>query len=229
MLLFEGFPEDFFSFFEELSVNNNRPWFTANKPRYCDSVLLPMGRFITAIAPGLKSISPSYTADPRPNGGSMFRIYRDMRFVKDKTPYKTHAACHFRHVAGRDAHAPGFYVEFATDGIRFGGGIWRPPARQLGMIRAFIADNPAAWEKLRRSAVIRRAGGIQGEALQRPPRGYGTDSRHLEDLKRKTFFVMQNAGTELARSGALVDATISAFRSAAELNRFLTMALELPA
>ncbi len=229
MPLFEGFPEDFFSFFEELTANNNRPWFNANKRRYRDSVLLPMGRFISAIAPGLKSISSSYTADPRPNGGSMFRIYRDTRFLKDKTPYKTHAACHFRHVAGRDAHAPGFYVEFAIDGIRIGGGIWRPPARQLGTIRAFIADNPAAWEKLRHSAAVRRAGGIQGEALQRPPRGYGTDSRHLEDLKRKTFFVMQRAGTELARSAVLVDATISAFRSAAELNRFLTMALELPA
>jgi len=226
---FEGFPDDFFRFYAELKVNNNRPWFNANKTRFRDSVVTPVGSFITAIAPGLKTISPSYTADPRPNGGSMFRIYRDTRFAKDKTPYKTHAACHFRHVAGRDAHAPGFYVQFDTDGIRFGGGIWRPPSKQLGMIREFIADNPAAWARLRNSAVIRQAGGIQGESLKRPPRGYSNGSRHLEDLKRKTFFVMREAPSDLALSAGLVDAALDAFRTAGKLNRFLTLALELPA
>ena len=228
MSQFNGFPKDFFKFFEELKKNNNRDWFNSNKPRYFESVVGPMGDYIVSIAPHLKRISPFYKADPRPHGGSMFRIYRDARFSKDKTPYKTHADCHFRHEAGRDAHAPGFYLHIETDRISIGGGIWRPPAKQLGLIREFIADNPSAWEKLVKSAAIRKMGGVQGDSLIRPPRGYNPDARHIEDLKRKSFFLMSNTDTELALSSALVTESAEIFRKVAKLNHFITDALELP-
>jgi uncharacterized protein (TIGR02453 family) len=225
---FAGFPEDFFSFFTELKKNNNREWFTANKARYHESVVQPMCGYIAAVAPRLKNIAPCYRADPRPHGGSMFRIYRDIRFAKDKTAYKTHAACHFRHQAGRDAHAPGFNLHIETDRVSMGGGIWRPPAKHLGLIREFIADNPAAWEKLRRSTAIKQMGGIKGDSLKRPPRGYDADSRHLEDLKRKSFFLMAETGPELVRSAALVSESARVFRTVARLNHFITDALDLP-
>ena len=225
---FEGFPKDFFKFFTELKANNNRDWFAANKPRYVDSVVTPMTEFIIAIAPHLKSISRFYRADPKPHGGSMFRIYRDARFSKDKSPYKTHAACHFRHQAGKDAHAPGFYVHIETDGIHFGGGIWAPPSKQLAMIRDFIADNPAAWDKLLKSKAIKESGGIRGDTLKRPPRGFEADARHIDDIKRKSFFVMSEADADLALRAEFVDETARAFRSAAKLNHFITDALDLP-
>ncbi len=228
MSKFGGFPKDFFSFFKELKNNNNREWFNDNKARYHESVVNPMGVFIIAIAPHLTRISPHYKADPKPHGGSMFRIYRDTRFSKDKTPYKTHAACHFRHRAGRDAHAPGFYVHIETDGIHFGGGIWLPPSKQLGLIREFIADNPSAWEKLSNAAAIKQAGGIQGDSLKRPPRGYHPDARHIDDLKRKSFYLMIEADAELALGPEFVTETARAFRTAAKLNHFITDALELP-
>ncbi|HEY5774981.1 MAG TPA: DUF2461 domain-containing protein [Xanthomonadales bacterium] len=225
---FNGFPKGFFTFFNQLKKNNNRDWFNANKSRYQESVVNPMCDFIRSIAPHLESISPYYNADPRPHGGSMFRVYRDTRFSNDKTPYKTHAACHFRHQAGRDAHAPGFYLHIETDGISIGGGIWRPPAKQLGQIREFIADNPAAWEALGQSADIKRMGGIQGDALQRPPRGYTVDARHIEDLKRKSFYVMTAFDAKLALSPALVTESASVFGTVAALNHFINDALELP-
>jgi len=225
---FEGFPADFFLFFAELKKNNNRDWFTANKTRYLESVVRPMGEYITAIAPYLVRISPFYKANPKPHGGSMFRIYRDTRFAKDKTPYKTHAACHFRHEAGRDAHAPGFYMHIETDRVSFGGGIWLPASKQLGLIREFIADNPSAWEKLTRSSAVKKLGGIQGASLKRPPRGYDHDAKHLEDLKRRSFFLMANADTELAMSPALVSESARVFRTVAKLNHFITDALGLP-
>lgn len=225
---FEGFPKDFFKFFTELKANNNRDWFATNKPRYVDSVVTPMTEFIIAIAPHLKGISRFYRADPKPHGGSMFRIYRDARFSKDKSPYKTHAACHFRHQAGKDAHAPGFYVHIETDGIHFGGGIWTPPSRQLTMIRDFIADNPAAWDKLIKSKSIKDSGGIRGDSLKRPPRGFDADARHIDDIKRKSFFVMSEADADLALRADFVDETARAFRSAAKLNHFITDALDLP-
>jgi uncharacterized protein (TIGR02453 family) len=225
---FKGFPKDFFMFFNDLKKNNNRDWFSANKPRYYESVVNPMGEYIVSIGPQLKRISPFYKADPRPHGGSMFRIYRDTRFSNDKTPYKTHAACHFRHEAGRDAHAPGFYMHIETDRVSIGGGIWRPPAKQLGQIREFITDNPSAWEKLTKSSAVKKMGGIQGDSLKRPPRGYDADARHVEDLKRKSFFLMSEADPKLALSPQLITESARVFRSVAKLNHFVTDALELP-
>ena len=228
MSSFKGFPADFFQFLSELKENNNRPWFNENKARYYDCIVSPMCEFIVAIAPRLEKISPHYIADPRPHGGSMFRIYRDTRFSKDKTPYKTHAACHFRHQAGKDAHAPGFYAHFALDTLHFGGGIWRPPARQLGIIREQISDNPAEWSRIIKSRPIRDRGGIRGDSLVRAPRGFDPEHEHINDLKRKTFFVMSEAEPELARSGELVNQVAAAFRASARLNRFIATALELP-
>ena len=224
---FNGFPEDFFNFFRELTENNNRPWFNGNKARYYEVVVNPICEFIVAVAPRLRKISPHYVADPRPHGGSMFRIYRDTRFSKDKTPYKTHAACHFRHAAGKDAHAPGFYAHFALDGLYFGGGIWRPPARHLGIIRERISDNPEEWSRIRSAKSIRDRGGIQGDTLVRAPRGYDPDHVHIQDLKRKSFFVMTEAEPELALSAALVNEVAASFRAAARLNRFITEGLKL--
>src|SRR5690242_2681322 len=99
---FEGFPQDFFAFLRELRANNNRAWFEDNKQRFRESVQAPMGAFISAMAPRLRRLTKNFVADPRPNGGSMFRIYRDVRFSKDKRPYKEHAACNFRHALGKD-------------------------------------------------------------------------------------------------------------------------------
>jgi uncharacterized protein (TIGR02453 family) len=225
---FEGFPKDFFSFFNELKNNNNREWFQLNKSRYEQSVVLPMGLLITAIAPELQEISPFYRADPKPHGGSMFRIYRDTRFSADKSPYKTHAACHFRHQAGRDAHAPGFYIHLATDEVSIGGGIWRPPSKSLARIRDFILDNPGAWQKLKRSRDVTDMGGIQCNALKRPPRGYDANARHIEDLKRKSFFLMQRFDPGLALSPGLVKEAATVFAKTAGLNHFINDALELP-
>jgi uncharacterized protein (TIGR02453 family) len=228
MASFRGLPGDFFRFFTELTENNNRSWFNENRDRYVESVVNPMCEFIVAIAPQLKRISPCFTADPRPHGGSMFRIYRDTRFARDKTPYKTHAACHFRHQAGRDAHAPGFYAHFAVDGLMFGGGIWRPPPGHLATIREYIVDNPAEWARISRSRPVRARGGIRGDRLVRPPRGYDPGHEHIEDLKHKSFYVMTEEQAALARSPELVDEVAAAFRAAAGLNRFLAEALGLP-
>ena len=225
---FEGFGPGFFEFFTELKANNNRAWFEKNKPRYMEHVVTPMCAFISALAPRIQRISEHYRADPRPNGGSMFRIYRDTRFSKDKTPYKTHAACHFRHRAGRDAHAPGFYAHFETDRLLLGGGIWRPPGPALNRIREYIVDNPAEWGRIVSAQSIRQRGGIQGDSLVRAPRGFDPDHRHIADLKRKSLYLMSEGDPALMRSPGLVNEAAAAFRAAARLNRFICEALELP-
>lgn len=218
---FDGFPADFFGFFRDLEGNNNREWFNDNKSRYIESVVVPMSAFITAMAPRLKKISPHYRADPKPHGGSMFRIYRDTRFSRDKTPYKTHAACQFRHEAGGDAHAPGFYAHVEREGVLLGGGIWRPAPAQLALIRDGIVDNPAAWSRVRNAKAVREAGGLRGDGLKRPPRGFDPEHPHIDDLKRKSFYIMSEHDAALARSPDLLDAASQAFAAARGLNRFV--------
>ena len=226
MSAFTGFGPGFFNFFRELSANNDREWFAANKPRYQREVQGAIGAFIEAMAPRLREISPHYVADPRPNGGSMFRIYRDVRFSKDKRPYKEHGACQFRHEGGKDVHAPGFYVHLAPDELFFGGGIWKPPRPDLERIRRAIADDGAGWRKVvTDKALVARFGAVSGDGLKRPPRGFPPDHPFIDDIKRESFFAMHRAGPKAAASPGFVDEVADTFRAATPLMRFLSTAL----
>ena len=126
-----GFDVALFKFLGDLKANNNREWFQKNKDRYRSTVQDPLLDFVVAMEAPLRKISPHYVADARRNGGSVFRIYRDVRFSKNKAPYKERAACNFRHKAGKDVHAPGFYLHLANDKLMVGGGIWGPPSDAL--------------------------------------------------------------------------------------------------
>jgi uncharacterized protein (TIGR02453 family) len=226
---FRGFPKDFFAFFRELGANNERAWFAANKQRFRDSVQAPMSAFIAAMAPKLKRISKNFVADPRPNGGSMFRIYRDIRFAKDKSPYKEHAACNFRHVLGKDVHAPGFYMHFAADEVFFGGGMWMPAPDALLKIREAIAKRQAAWKSLRNNKSFAHAfGDIEGETLSRAPRGFDPAHPLIEDIRKKSFFAMHQSSVKEASSPKFVDDVAGAFKAASPLMKFLCSAQGVP-
>ena len=228
MTEFKGFPADLFRFFKDLEKNNNRDWFNQSKDRYMKSVVQPMSAFISAMQPRLKAISSHYVADPKPHGGSMFRIYRDARFSRDKAPYKTHAACHFRHESGKDVHAPGFYVHIGVDELRFGGGIWQPASPDLNRIRDFIADNVRAWARIKNAKKVLEAGGIQGDSLVRAPRGFNEEHVHIDDLKRKSFYIMSECDPAEALRPGFIDLVDDALKRAAPLNRFICHALDLP-
>jgi uncharacterized protein (TIGR02453 family) len=229
-MAFDGFPKDFFAFFRELKAHNERPWFEANKQRFRDSVQAPMSAFIADMAPRLKKVSKNFVADPKPNGGSMFRIYRDVRFSKDKRPYKEHAACHFRHAAGKDVHAPGFYMHFGAGEVYFGGGMYMPDAPALGRIRDAIVQKPAAWKSVKANKAFVKAFGELGgdDVLLRAPRGYDPEHPLIDDIKRKSFFAMHEADVKLAASPKLVDAVANSFAAAGPLMRFLCNAQGVP-
>ena len=226
---FSGFSSRFFRFFEELAANNKREWFEANKARYKEEVVGPLTAFIAAMAPRLAKISEHYNADPRPNGGSMFRIYRDVRFSMDKRPYKEHGACQFRHRAGKDAHAPGYYVHLEPGRIFFGGGVWMPPSPQLRMIRSSIADDPDGWGKVLKSKRFKETfGSVHGEGLKRPPRDFDPDHPYIEDIKRKSFFAMREARPTLAGSPDFVKEVEATFKAATPMMKFLNNAIGVP-
>lgn len=225
---FPGFSKDLFKFLSQLTKNNNREWFHDNKERYRNSIVTPMCDFINAIDPRLYKISKYYVADSRSHGGSMFRIYRDTRFAKDKTPYKEHIGCQFRHVAGKDAHAPGFYIHFEAKKILVGGGVWMPSGPVLFKIRTAIAEQSEQWTKLNKNATLKkRFGQISGDRLVRPPRGFDKEHPCIEDLKRKSFFVMQEIDPALALTPKFISEVEKVFKAASPMMEFLTKAVEL--
>ena len=172
------FDDDTFAFLRELKRHNDRDWFRANKERYEESVREPFLQFISDAGPELRKISRHLVADPRPTGGSMFRIHRDVRFSKDKSPYKTYAAAHFRLAGG---HGPGYYLHVEPGRSVLGAGMWMPEPQALERVRRRIADRPAEWRKARGDLDEDEA------ALRRPPRGFAADDPMIEDIKRKSF------------------------------------------
>lgn len=226
---FAGFSEDFFAFFAELAQNNDRAWFAGNKARYAAVVQGDLSAFVAAMAPRLRRISKCYQADPRPTGKTIFRIHRDVRFSRDKRPYKEHAACHFRHDGEADVHGPGFYVQLEPETVMFGGGIWKPSPDDLQKIRAAIAGDAKGWDRVVGDAkLVAHFGGISGEGLKRPPRGFPANHPHVEDLKRQTYYVMREAPAALARTPDLLDAVEDSYKAARPLMRFLSKAVGLP-
>lgn len=226
---FNHFDPSVQAFLLELKKNNNKEWFSDNKPRYKNDVVGPMTDFITAMSTPLKGISKHYIADPRGNGGSMFRIYRDVRFSKDKTPYKEHVACQFRHEAGKDAHAPGFYIHLGTDEVIFGGGIWQPPADALYKIRDRIRTHPAEWKKVIEDKTLNATfDGIAGDGLSRPPKGFEKDLPYIEDIKRKSFFAMRHEEAGFAYQPGFFDEVVSTLNTTRPLMRFICKAMDLP-
>ena len=226
---FSGFPPQLFSFLRELKENNNREWFQDNKQRYKEDVAYPVQDFIISMGPKLKKISKYYNADPRTNGGSMFRIYRDARFSRNKEPYKTHVGCQFRHHAGKDAHAPGFYLHLEPNQVLIGGGVWMPPNTVLDQIRQRIIARPDEWAGIvKKSSFINRFGTLRGESLKRPPRGYDSDAPHLVDLKRKSFIVLQEFDESQACGSGFLSDIYHNYKAASPLMAFVTRSMDLP-
>jgi uncharacterized protein (TIGR02453 family) len=222
------FTKAHFTFLNELKENNNRDWFQANKDRYEQHVREPLLQFITDFGVRLAEISPHYLADARKSGGSLFRIYRDIRFSPDKTPYKTAAGLHFRHESGKDVHAPGFYLHLEPDNVFAGCGIWHPNTQTLSQIRDAIVENPGRWETVLSDEAFRSNFNLEGDSLKRAPKGYDPDHPLIEDLRRKDFVAGKSLTEADACASDFMDRYTDACRAAAPFAEFLTKAVGLP-
>jgi len=217
-----------FDFLQKLSVNNNRPWFNERKTLYEEAVRSPALAFIEAMEPNIKSLSPSFTVVAKKTGGSLMRIYRDARFSNDKTPYKTNIGIQFRHLAGKDVHAPGFYLHISPEECFVGAGIWRPDSKALSKIREMISDNPNAWKTITRHKTFQRYYALSGDCLKTYPRGYAKDHPMIDDLKRKDFIALHPLSRDEILSPNLVRTIHHRFEVANDLMDYLCNALELP-
>lgn len=210
-----------FRFLRELERHNERVWFEANKQRYLEVVRDPLLAFIATLAPKLHKISPSALADPRPVGGSLFRIHRDTRFGKDKRPYKTQAAMAFR-LADKDTPAPAYYLQLDKNGTFAGAGVWHPQREALLAIRTFIAEHPARWKKVAKLGLNE-----DGGALKRAPRGFDPDHPLIEDIKRKNFATSATFSEQEACAGDFPTRLLREFRRSKPLVEALSVAVGL--
>lgn len=216
------FPPDFFRFLRELAAHNNREWFTANKHRYEAAVRDPSLAFVRAVGPKLAVLSRHLVADPRPVGGSVMRIYRDIRFSRDKSPYRTSVGIGFSPESTRQEEEglPGFFVHLAPGDSWVYAGMWRPDPPRLHQIRRAIADRPSEWKKVRAAIPD-----IQGEALKRPPPGFDAAHPLIEDLKRKGFTAGLPIPDSEVTSAAFPDRFLERAQTLNPLNRFLAKAI----
>jgi uncharacterized protein (TIGR02453 family) len=225
---FRRFNPTIFEFLEQLADHNDRPWFQENKWRYEQDVLTPSLEFIRAFRPRLKKISRYFVASDRRMGGSLMRVYRDTRFSKDKTPYKTNVGIHFRHERDRDVHAPGFYVHIAPNECFLAIGVWRPDAEALGRIRQSIVDWPSRWRRAINAAKFREYFSLEGNSLKRPPRDFPADHPLVEDLKRTDFMGVRELTEQDVMDEGFLDHVATCFAASRPLMRFLCDALQAP-
>lgn len=218
---------ELFTFFRELKANNNRDWFEANKKRYETLVREPLLLFISDFGLRLAEISPHYLADARRVGGSLFRINRDMRFSKDKSPYKPHAGIQFRHEVGKDVHAPGFYLHLEPNDVFVGAGLWQPDPPTLAKIRQAIVAHPERWQRVITDEEFKKVYTLGGDSLKNPPKGFDPNHPFVEDLKRKDFIAGMTLSEAAVCTPDFIDRYAELCRQAAPLMSFLTTTVGL--
>lgn len=216
-----------FQFLEDLADNNTRDWFKANQETYEEVVREPALEFINDVGDAMKPISKHIVADSRKVGGSLFRIQRDTRFAKDKTPYKENTGMHFRHVMAKDVHAPGFYINLQPRMSYMGMGIWKPETKAAYQIREAIAAKPAAWKKASQNKAFLDTFEVEGDSLKRPPRGYHEDHPLIEDLKRKDFIASRRLTQKQVTSTHFLDDFMTYATTGSPYMKFLCKALGL--
>jgi uncharacterized protein (TIGR02453 family) len=225
---FKCFDLSLVGFLDELAQNNERPWFAQNKDRYERLVREPALDFIAAMGPQLDRFAPQFDAVAKKVGGSLMRVFRDTRFGRDKTPYKTNVGIQFRHAQAKDVHSPGYYLHIEPGGHFLGAGMWRPEPDALAAIRTAIVERPKAWKAVRDDAAFKRTFTLDGGALKRPPRGFPTEHPFIDDLKRTDFI----AGCTLSDAdlfrGDCVGRIAKRFEAATPLMKFLCRAVGVP-
>lgn len=187
MSAFSGFPKEGLHFFRELAKNNNKEWFTAHKQDYTDYIQVPAQEFVLALGPELRKISPSMEFAPSVARGSIMRIYRDLRFSKDKTPYKTHLGITFWDGKHAKLENPGYFFHMDSESAYLYGGLHMFSKPILEAYRLAVLDNNLGPKiQLAIEAVASsRDFIVDGEQYKRIPRGFDADHPRADLLLYK--------------------------------------------
>lgn len=213
------FTERTVKFLRALKRNNRREWFNAHRDEYEAYVRQPMIAIVDRLAHDFLEFAPDLVANPKT---SIYRIYRDTRFSPNKAPYKTHAAAVFPPRGLPKHEGAGLYFHVGSDEVWIGGGMYAPQTAQLVSIREHVASNVHRLRTIIESPAFRRhVGQLEGEKLQRVPRGYPKDHDAAEYLKFRQFLAGREFAPAFAASPAFYRTVLRVFSEVAPLTRFL--------
>jgi uncharacterized protein (TIGR02453 family) len=209
-----------FHFLNQIKLNNNRPWFEKNRNAY-EKARTEYLAFVTTLIKGIRKVENIPEKEP---AKYIQRIYRDIRFSKDKTPYKSHFSSIIER--GPENRKCPLYIQIQPGRSMIGGGIWDPPAETLKMIRQEIDYNSASLIKIINAKdFVKYFGQISGNKLTRPPKGYEADNPHIELLKFKQLYVQRVFDDKLVLSAQLIPEILKSYKAALPFFRFFDMAM----
>jgi uncharacterized protein (TIGR02453 family) len=180
------FEKDFFDFFKELSANNSKPWFDENRKRYEKSVKVPFAGFIKDLIVEVNKLDKSIDIAPK---DAIFMINRDIRFSKDKTPYKTNRSAVISPNGKKDKTNPGLYIEISPEQCGVYGGVYVTDKMQLQNIRETIAQDPKKLLKLMNEKTFKDTfGEVRGEKNKVIPKEFKDVGEKFEIIYNKQFY-----------------------------------------
>ncbi len=213
-----------FDFLKSLKKNNNREWFNANKEKYefaknefevfIEALIIEITKFDKEIS-GLKARE------------CIFRIYRDVRFSKDKSPYKNHFGA-FITYHGKNSNGPGYYIHLEPGNCFLAGGIYQPESEKLNLIRKEIAFNFKYFKKiLANSEFVKYFEGLSVmDKLKTAPKGFPKDHPYIEILKNKSFIVSRKIGDKSVLEKNFLQESLKIIKAIRPLNKFLNTSLD---
>lgn len=216
------FSSDFIDFFKELAANNNKEWFDANRKRYENSVKNPFAHFVGDLIATLRHEEPELLAEPK---DCIFRINRDIRFAKDKTPYKLQTSALIAPRGRKQMDYPGLYLEISPEQIGIYGGLYMPDKQQLAGVRDFIVESLDAFKKAyTHPDFVATYGGIKGEQNKRLDKKYlqAADAESL--LYNKQFYYFTKLPIALLTDHNLLETVVATYHAAAPIREFFRTA-----
>jgi uncharacterized protein (TIGR02453 family) len=219
---FTGFPEGTFKFLRGLGKNNSKVWFDEHRADYDNFYIAPARAFVSTLGPRLKKISLTVAFDPKFNG-SIFRINRDVRFARDKTPYRTNLDLWFWHGDRGGWSRPGFFFRLGADKVGFGVGVHQLPKPELDAYREAVVDDRSGKSLVKVIAGVTAAGPyvVKGANRKAVPRGFDPGHARANLLLHEGLWVDFETKPEAAGKAAFVDQCVKHFAAMWPIGKWL--------
>lgn len=223
-LIMSHFNQDFITFFSELSENNNRDWFNENKKRFKSNVEGPFKNFIAELIDRSSAIDSNILMTPK---DGMFRIYRDTRFGKDKTPYKTHLSAVICEGGRKGKKAGGIYIEANHENFKIYSGFYMPDKNDLQKVREAISSDLSGFNALISDADFKeKFGEILGDKNKRIPKEFAEPAKKQPLIFNKSFYYFKNFPPETILNEDLIEVCMDYFLIAKPLGDFFLQVIK---
>jgi uncharacterized protein (TIGR02453 family) len=218
------FTKEFLQFFKELEQNNNRDWFNENKKTFKELVEKPWVNFVEAVIDQVSAIDPTIKMTAKEG---VFRIYKDTRFSKDKTPYKTQMSAVIAEGGRKGKKAGGIYLEASADSFKIYSGFYMPDRKDLQKVREAIVSDLAGFAEILAAADFKeKFGEMQGEKNKRIPKEFKEDAQRQPLIFNKSFYVFNELPAKILLQENLLDIVTTHFQIAKPLSDFFLKAIK---